>query len=117
MAVLTIDGAAAPSPSTLKVSVFEVGSSQARSASGRLVVDCVAVKRRLTLGWAHLTPTELGGLLGAVSGAFFTATYPDPQTMAPRTMICLCSESSMGVLRVQDGAPVWTDVQMEWIEQ
>ena len=117
MAVLTINGAEAPSPSTLKVSIFEVGSSQTRSASVRLVVDRVAVKRRLTLAWAHLSPKELGELLGAVGGAFFSVAYPDPETMTQRTMTCRCGESSAGILQIRDGKPVWTDVQMEWIEQ
>jgi len=117
MAVLTVNGAAVPSPSELKVSVFEVGSGDIRSASGALVKDVTAIKRRLNLRWAHLTPVELGNLLSAVSGAFFEAEYPDPASAAARTAVFRAGEASAGVLRMADGAPVWTDVVMEWIER
>lgn len=117
MAVLTIGGEAIPSPSELKVSIFEVGSGEARSASGMLVSDRVAEKRRLTLRWAHLAPSQLGALLGKVGEAFFQVSYPDPKTMAVRTMTCRCGECGAGVLRMMDGAPVWTDVEMEWVER
>lgn len=117
MAVLTVGGASVPAPSELKVVLFEVGSGDVRSASGTLVKDVTAVKRRLNLRWAHLTPVELGNLLSAVSGAFFQAEYPDPVTMAARTAVFRSGESAAGVLRMVDGAPVWTDVSMEWIER
>ena len=117
MAVLTIGGAAMPSPSEMKVSVFEVGSGDVRSASGALVKDVTAVKRRLNLCWAHLTPLELGSLLDAVSGVFFEAEYPDPVSMAARTAVFRAGECTAGILKMENGAPVWTDVSMEWTER
>ena len=116
MAVLTVNGAAVKSPSELKVSVFEVGSGELRSASGALVKDVVAKKRRLSLRWAHLAPSELGALLRQVGGAQFSAVYPDPEDGLRTAQFC-CGEASAGVLRVDGGSPVWTDVQMEWIER
>lgn len=117
MAVLTVNGAAIPAPSEMNVSIFEVGSGDVRSASGNLVADVTAVKRRISLRWAHLTPVELGGLLGQLSAALFEVSYPDPLTAASRTMICRCSESTAGVLKIVGDQPVWTDVRMEWIER
>ena len=117
MAVLTVGGAAMPSPWEMKVSVMEIGSGDVRSASGALVKDVVAVKRKLALRWAHLTPVELGSLLSAVSGAFFEAEYPDPMNMAARQAVFRTGECSAGILKMVDGAPVWTDVTMEWIER
>ena len=101
MAVLKINGVDAPSPSELKVRIFDVGSSGERSASGGLVVDRVAVKRELTLRWAHLTPAQLSALMEDTGGeVFFSATY-----------------RSSGVLLVRGGEPVWTDVEMTWTEK
>lgn len=117
MAVLTVNGAAVPAPSEMKVALFEVGSGDVRSASGALVRDVVAVKRRLTLRWASLSPEALGSLLGAVSGAFFQAEYPDPVLMQMRSATFRAGEAAVGVLRMTDGAPVWTDVTMEWTER
>lgn len=116
MAVLTVNGAAVKAPSELKVMLTEVGSGGVRSASGALVTDVVAVKRRLSLRWAHLTPAELGALLGELGGAYFTAVYPDPGS-GMRTAQFRAGDISCGVLRMDGGQPVWTDVTMEWSER
>lgn len=118
MAVLTVNGVEMPSPSSMKVEIFDVGSFGERSASGRLVSDRIAVKRKLALKWACLTPEQLGRLLGAVGqAAFFEVGYPDPETGGAGSMVCACSERTAGVLMIRDDRPVWTDVEMEWIER
>lgn len=117
MAMLMVGGEGIPSPSELKVTIFDVGSEEVRSASGALVVDRVGRKRRLSLRWAHLTPAQMGRLLRLTGAAFFQAEYPDPETMGQRSMICRCAQSDAGVLRMLSGEPVWTDVEMEWLEK
>lgn len=117
MAVLKVNGAQVASPTEMKIALFEVGLGDFRSASGALVRDILAVKRRLTLRWAHISQAELSALIGEVSGAFFQAEYPDPATMATRTAVFCAGEISAGVLRMVDGVPIWTDVSMEWIEK
>lgn len=118
MAMLKVNGVSAPSPAELRVRIFDVGSAEERSAAGGLVVDRVAVKRELSLRWSYLTPAQLSALLENVGGeVFFTATYPDPQTGAARTMTCRCAERSAGVLRMRGGEPVWMDVEMAWVEK
>lgn len=117
MSVLTVNGAEIPTPSELQVSIFDVGSGDMRTMSGKLVSDIVAVKRRLSLRWAHLSPVELGALLGKISAAFFEVTYPDPMDAADRAITCRCGESTAGVLQIRAGQPVWVDVRMEFIER
>lgn len=117
MALLTINGVEMPSPSKLEAEIFEIGAFGERTASGRLVADRVAVKRRLKLKWAVLSPAQMGLLLGAVGGVFFEAAYPDPQTGGMRTMTCRCADCSAGVLMIRNDQPVWTDVEMEWEER
>lgn len=116
MAVIQIGGVDMPSPSGLRVEIFDVGVQDERSASGLLVVDRVAVKRRLTLTWAHLSPGDLAALLTATGGAFFSATYPDPE-LGTHAIECRCGARRAGVLRMDGGEPVWTDVSMEWVER
>lgn len=116
MAFLWVNGAAVATPSEMKVEIFEVGSGEARSAAGDLVVDRVAVKRRLTLGWAAMGADELGALLEAVKEPFFQVTCPDPE-LGQRTMTCRCESRTAGVLRLYGGEPVWKDVQMVWTQK
>lgn len=115
--MLKINGTNAPSPSALSVAIEDVSSPVERSASGDAVRDYTGTRRRLKLRWAHLTGAQLAALLAAVDAAFFDATFPDPVTNAAATARCWCASRSMGVRRMQNGAPVWTDVEMEWIER
>lgn len=115
--MVKINGNAVPTPSVFRVSFEEVGGGQDRSAAGGAVKDFIGTRRRLKLRWAHLSAAALKGLLSAVDGAFFEASFPDPATGGERVAECWCAARSMGVLRVTDGAPVWTDIEMEWIER
>jgi len=118
MAVLMVNGAAMPTPAAMKINIFDVSSTADRNASGNVVIDRVGTKRKLELRWAHLEPDQLQALLAAVNAqVFFTAEYPDPQTGGMRAMTCYCGDRAVGVLRMEGGRPVWTDVEMNWIER
>lgn len=102
----------------MKVTVFDVSSTADRNASGNVVIDRVGTKRKLELSWACLTGEQLSALLTAVgTDVFFTAQYPDPQTGGMRSMECYSGDRSTGVLRVVNGEPVWTKIEMNWIER
>ena len=118
MSVLWVNQRAVPSPSALEVSAFDVAGAAERNALGETVVDRVAVKRRLDLVWAHLSPEDLAALLAAVGAeAFFEARYPDPETGSLRTMTCYVEDRSAALLRLEAGAPVWHDLKMRWTER
>lgn len=116
MAILTIGGKEMPAPSEMSVEMQEIGSTGERSASGRLVADRVAVKRRLKLKWAALAGDAAKALLSAADG-FFTATYPDPATGETRSTTFCATARSMGAMRLNGQNAVWTNVQMEWTER
>lgn len=116
MAILNINGWDVPAPTVMNVSLFHAHENTGRSASGSAVIDRSALKRRLELRWAHLSGENLAALLGKISG-FFDVVYPDPLDGQQRSMQCCCSESAGGILRIQDGKPVWTDVKMTWTER
>ena len=117
MAVLKINGVEMPAPSSMKIAVFDVSAGGERSADGSLVADKIAVKRRLTLGWAYLSPEDMAALLSAAQqDAFFTAEFPDPGTGQPGSMRCCLGDRSAGVLRMDGGRPLWTKVEMIFTE-
>ena len=115
--MISINGNPIPTPSSLRVALEEIGPAAERSAAGGAVMDFVGAKRVLKLGWAHLDGAALSALLGAVDGQFFEVTCPDPADGGARVMECWCASQSMGVLRMKDGAPVWTNIEMEWKER
>ena len=116
MAMIRIGGAEMPSPSELKVEIFDVGVQDERTADGGLAVDRIAVKRRLNLAWAHMTPAQLGALLKLVAQPLFEVTYPDPETASSRMMQCTCTGRTAGVLLIRSGSPIWTDIRLTLLE-
>ena len=79
MALLTVNGAEMPAPTTLKINIFDVSATADRNASGNVVIDRVGTKRKLEMTWAHLTPAQLSLLLTAVILFQFSAA----QTINP----------------------------------
>ena len=115
--MLTLNGNQMPSPSALSVALEPVAGQAERAASGAAVVDFLGDKRRLRLKWASLTGPQLRALLEAVSGGFFQAEYPDPVTGQISAVTCWCASRGMGLRWVRDGAALWKDVEMEWMER
>lgn len=114
--MIAIGGTKMPSPSAMQAEVICVGSGEERSASGRLVCDRVAVKRKLKLEWTALSGDDLRKLLSSADG-FFAAEYPDPLTGAMRESTFYASTCRTKVLKVNSDGAVWSDVSMEWTEQ
>lgn len=116
MAMLSVNGRAIDAPSALSVAVFDVSAGVSRNAAGNAVMDRTAVKRRLEISWAHLRGEALAALLDQIGG-FFDVVYPDPLSGEARSMQCYCGEKIAGILRMDAGEPLWTDVKMTWTER
>lgn len=114
--MLKINGVAAPTPSALRMTIFDVSSSVNRNAAGNAVMDMGAVKRKMELNWAHMSAAELAALLKEMNG-FFEVDYPEPETGEEKHMCCYCSDRTMGILRMMDGEPIWTDIKMTWTQR
>ena len=118
MAMLTMGGVNLPAPSALNISLIDVSAQAERTASGLAVIDRIADKRRIHLKWALMTASQMRSLLTASgSGAFFSVTYPDPVTAASRTATVFVESRAAGILRMIDGSPVWTDVEITLTER
>lgn len=118
MAMLWVNGEAVDAPSEMKVTIFDVSSGVRYNAAGNAVLDRTGVKRALALSWARMSGESLAALLKKVgTGGFFEAVYPDPESGEARVMHCYCSDRVAGILRMENGAPVWTNVEMTWTER
>lgn len=118
MAMLTMGGANLPAPSALKISLIDVSAQADRTASGLAVIDRIADKRRIHLKWAQMSAAQMRTLLTASgSSAFFSVSYPDPVTSAARSATVFAESRAAGILRMIDGSPVWTDVEITLTER
>lgn len=115
--MLKINGTAAPTPSALRVTIEDISAQTERNAAGNTVMDFTGVRRQLKLKWAHLTVAQLQAILLVVNSGFFEITYPDPMDGADKSIECYCANRSMGVMHMREGIPMWTEIEMEWIER
>lgn len=76
---MKINGVAIATPKIYEATVSDLDGESNRNAAGQLIRDRIAVKRKLNLEWGPLSQSEIAPILNAVSGVFFTVTFPDPQ--------------------------------------
>ncbi|CUQ08679.1 Lj965 prophage protein [Clostridium paraputrificum] len=77
--MMKINGVAIATPKIYEATVSDLDGESNRNAAGQLIRDRIAVKRKLNLEWGPLSQSEIAPILNAVSGVFFTVTFPDPQ--------------------------------------
>ena len=77
--MLSINGVEIATPKSFEVAISDLDGESNRNANGEMIRDRIGVKRKITLEWPPLTQSEMSTLLTAVSGVFFTVTFPDPQ--------------------------------------
>ena len=77
--MISINGVKIATPKTYEPTISDLDGESNRNANGELIRDRIAVKRKLNLEWGPLKQSEIAPILNAVSGVFFTVTFPDPE--------------------------------------
>ena len=117
MAILTLNGADMPTPTSLTVHLEDAGFTAQRALSGNALVTRAAVKRRIEIYWAYLTPSHIRLLLSAAAqDEELSLSYPDPLTGDIRQMNAYSAARRVEMKRMRSDGPVWTGVQMTFIE-
>jgi hypothetical protein len=115
--MISVNGAAISSPSKMSVGIYDVSRSADRNAEGDILIDRVAVKRKLECEWPPLSNAAMSTLLSAVTSVFFTVTYPDPQDGTDKTITCYVGDRTAPVLKYTAGVPYWEGLRMNFIER
>lgn len=115
--MITVNGTTIKTPQKLSVGIYDVSSNADRNAQGKIVIDRVAVKRKLEMEWGALTNAQISAILTAVTSVFFSVTYPDPQTGANLTITCYVGDRTAPMLMYQNNTPMWEGLKMNFIEQ
>lgn len=77
---MTINGITVKTPTFFRVGIFRITSNPERTVSGRMVMDIVAIKRRIDFGYELISDTDLAKILDTLeSRTFHQVAYPDPQ--------------------------------------
>ena len=114
--VLFIGSSYVKTPKRLTVGIYDVSASADRNAKGEILIDRVAVKRKVECEWGALTNSEISTILGAATDVFFTVKYPDPLTGTEKTITCYVGDRTAPIYK-DSGTPVWEGLKMNLIEK
>ena len=115
--MIKINGAPIPAPSDYSVTVMDIELGKIRTASGLMVREKIATKRKLELVWRYLTREQMESLLAVVGSTFFVVEFPDPQSVAPQIGTFSVEDRSAGALDYDAGNVRWTDIKMTFVER
>ena len=113
---LVINGVTVVAPKSFKANISDVDGETGRNASGDMIRDRVAVKRKLECEWGLLSQSEIQTLLNAVTSEFFTVSYPDPQ-LGQITRTFYVGDRSAPAYSWADNLKPWSGLSMNFIER
>jgi len=114
--VLKIAGTQVKAPTELKVGRFDISKSD-RVASGKMVMEIIATKRRVDVVWKYIKDSDLQTIINTITAnkPFFTLEYPDAG--GSKTMTCYSGDILTGLWHTKNGVRYWEEVTIPFIEQ
>lgn len=116
MAQIVIAGVQVAAPAEIKIGRFDLTKSN-RTASGKMVMEIIATKRRVDVIWKMLTDDDLRLIIDTIAAhkPFFTLQYPDAGGTA--TMTCYAGDINTSLWHMVNGVRYWDEVGIPFIEQ
>ncbi|CUN79549.1 MULTISPECIES: DUF6711 family protein [Clostridium] len=114
--MIKINGVAIATPKIYEATVSDLDGESNRNAAGQLIRDRIAVKRKLNLEWGPLSQSEIAPILNAVSGVFFTVTFPDPQ-LGIITKTMYVGDRTAPAYQYIDEEVKWSGLKLNLIEK
>lgn len=114
--MLTIAGTKVVNPAEIKVGRFDLAKS-GRAASGRMVMEIIATKRRVDVVWKMLPDNDLKTIIDIITAhkPFFSLAYPDAG--GTQTMTCYTGDIVTSLWHKIGGVRHWEEVSIAFIEQ
>ncbi|HEY4429562.1 MAG TPA: DUF6711 family protein [Paenibacillus sp.] len=113
--MISVNGVLLPSPTQYVVSIQDLSKGE-RNVNGLLLLERIATKRKIDLGWKMLTEAQFANILNLVSGVFFQVAYKDPQT-GDRTGTFYSGDRKAPALFVKNGVVQYSEVSFSIIER
>jgi hypothetical protein len=114
--MLKIAGVSVKAPTDLKIGRFDITKSS-RTASGKMVMEVIATKRRVDVVWKMITDGELQTIIDTITAnkPFFSLEYPDAG--GTKTMTCYSGDIVTSLWHTKNGVRYWEEVSIGFIEQ
>lgn len=114
--MVKINGVQIPSPSTYQIGIYDLSKAE-RVASGYLMIERIATKRKIELSWNYLNNEQLSSLLTLVSSVSFIVEYTDPQTNAKKTGEFYCGDRQAEAIDYHNGQIRYKNIKFNLIER
>jgi hypothetical protein len=105
-----------PSPDSLTAGIMDISNAE-RNAAGTIIIERIATKRKLSLGWQFISDSNLSALLNLVAAVFFTTKYPDPLTGKLRIGTFYCGDRTVEGITYRNGKMYWKNLKFDIIER
>ena len=115
--MIKINGVEIPTPSDYTMEIMDLSTNAERTASGLLVRDIVAKKRKILLRWNYLSKENLSFLLSTVSPSFFNVEYINPETNQLETGEFYAGDRKAGAIDYRNGVIRYKDISFNIIER
>ena len=114
--MLKIAGVSVKAPTDLKIGRFDLTKSS-RTASGKMVMELIAIKKRVDITWKMLPDNELQKIIDTITAnkPFFSLEYPDAG--GTKTMTCYAGDIVTSLWHTKNGVRYWEEVSIGFIEQ
>lgn len=111
-----IAGVLVATPMEIKVGTYDITKSK-RTASGKMVMELVATKKRVDCIWRMLKDSDLQKIVGTITAnkPFFTFQYPDAG--GTKTITCYAGDIITSLWHTVNGIRYWEEVSIAFIEQ
>ncbi|MEG0133410.1 MAG: DUF6711 family protein [Clostridium sp.] len=116
MALIKINGVEIPTPASYSVGIQDISKAE-RNANGTMIIERIATKRKIEIGWGLITSETAGIVLNAVSPIFFTVEYVDPQENAVKIGTFYCGDRTTPMLIFTDGIAKYKDLKFNLVER
>jgi len=114
--MLKIAGVSVKAPTDLKIGRFDLTKS-GRTASGKMVMELIATKKRVDITWKMLPDSDLKKIIDTITDnkPFFSLEYPDAG--GTQTMMCYTGDITTSLWHTINGVRYWDEVSIPLIEQ
>ncbi len=114
--MLKIAGVSVKAPTDLKIGRFDLTKS-GRTASGKMMMELIATKRRVDVVWKMLPDSDLKLIIDTITAnkPFFNLEYPDAG--GTKSMTCYAGDVVTSLWHTKNGVRYWEEISIPFIEQ
>jgi hypothetical protein len=113
--IVTISGVGVPTPTDFQVGIMDISKAE-RNASGKMIIERIAVKRKLFFTYSYITQQDASKVLKLVAPTYYTVTYVDPQDNMRKSGQFYCGDRQIGYISYRDGGIIYKDLTFNLIE-